>query len=81
MIVQDTYALIVADKAQYTELLVFLRQKLHKGELKSKSLFKIEEELVQHRWSSDKNIGEKMFTSVPSCAVSIFDPSQAIWFE
>ena len=75
MIVHDTYALIVADKSKYTELLVFLRQKLHKGELKSKSLFKIEEELVQHRWSSDKQIGEKMFTTVPSCGVAVFDPS------
>lgn len=81
MIICETFALIVADKNRYTELLVFLRQKLHKGELKSKSLFKIEEELIQHRWSSDKHIGEKMFTSVPSCGVSIFDPSEAIWFD
>ena len=22
-----------------------------------------------------------MFTSVPSCAVSVFDPSEAIWFD
>jgi hypothetical protein len=22
-----------------------------------------------------------MFTSVPSCGVSIFDPSEAIWFD
>jgi hypothetical protein len=81
MIISETFALIVADKSKYTELLVFLRQKIHKGELKSKSLFKIEEELVEHRWGSDKQIGEKMFTSVPSHGVSIFDPSEAIWFD
>jgi len=57
MIINQTFALIVADKSKYTELLVLLRQKLHKGELKSKSLFKIEEELVQTRWNSDKQIG------------------------
>jgi hypothetical protein len=81
MIINHTYALIVTDKSKYTELLVFLRQKLHKGELKSKSLFKIEEELIQHRWSSDKRIGEKMFTSVPSEGVAVFDPKDAIWFD
>lgn len=43
MIISETFALIVADKSKYTDLLVFLRQKIHKGELKSKSLFKIEE--------------------------------------
>lgn len=57
MIINESFALIVTDRRRYADLLVFLRQKLHKGELKSKSLFKIEEELVQHRWSSDKNIG------------------------
>lgn len=57
MIINQKFALIVADKSKYTELLVLLRQKLHKGELKSKSLFKIEEELVQTRWNSDKQIG------------------------
>jgi hypothetical protein len=41
MIINESFALIVADKGTYTQLLVFLRQKLHKGELKSKSLFKI----------------------------------------
>jgi hypothetical protein len=81
MIISETFALIVADKSKYTELLVFLRQKIHKGELKSKSLFKIEEELVEHRWGSDKQIGEKMFTSVPSQGVSIYDPAEAIWFD
>jgi len=81
MIINESFALIVADKSMYTQLLVFLRQKLHRGELKSKSLFRIEEELVQSRWGSDKHIGEKMFTSVPSCGVSVFDPSQAIWFD
>lgn len=81
MIINETYCLIVTDKNKYTELLVFLRQKLHKGELKSKSLYKIEEELVQHRWSSDKRIGEKMFTSVPSLGLAIFDPTEAIWFD
>ncbi len=81
MIINETFALIIADRRRYTELLVVLRQKLHKGELKSKSLFKIEEELVQHRWSSDKHIGEKMFTSAPSTAVGVFDPAAAIWFD
>jgi hypothetical protein len=75
MIINETFALIVADKSNFTNLLIYLRQKLHKGELKSKSLFKIEEELVQHRWSSDKQIGEKMFTSVPSCGLAVFDPT------
>jgi hypothetical protein len=42
MVVNESIALIVADKAKCTELLVFLRKKLNKGELKSKSLFKIE---------------------------------------
>jgi len=31
MIISETFALIVADKSKYTELLVFLRQKIHKG--------------------------------------------------
>lgn len=43
MMVNETFILIVTEKAKYTELLIYLRQKLHKGELKSKSLFKIEE--------------------------------------
>ena len=81
MIIDETFALIVTDSRRYADLLVFLRQKLHKGELKSRSLFKIEEQLVQHRWSSDKHIGEKMFTSAPSQGVAVFDPAQAIWFD
>ena len=81
MIIDETFALMITDSRRYADLLVFLRQKLHKGELKSKSLFKIEEELVQHRWSSDKHIGEKMFTSAPSQGVAVFDPAQAIWFD
>jgi hypothetical protein len=55
MIINETYCLIVTDKNKYTELLVFLRQKLHKGELKSKSLYKIEEELIPRmrmKWKS-----------------------------
>jgi hypothetical protein len=43
MIICQSFILIVADKNKYSELLLYLRQKLHKGELKSKSLFKIEE--------------------------------------
>jgi len=31
LIINESYALIIADKSKYTELLVFLRQKLHKG--------------------------------------------------
>ena len=81
MIIDETFALIVTDSRRYADLLVFLRQKLHKGELKSRSLFKIEEQLVQRRWSSDKHIGEKMFTSAPSQGVAVFDPAQAIWFD
>jgi hypothetical protein len=53
-----------------------LRQLLHRGELKSKSCFKIEEELIDNRWGSEDNgVGEKIFVSVPSRGVAIFDPS------
>jgi hypothetical protein len=31
MILSERFALIIADKNKYTDLLVFLRQKIHKG--------------------------------------------------
>lgn len=58
MIVNRNFLLIVVHKNQFTELLCEVKHKMNKGELKSKSLFRIEDEdLVQHRWSSDKVIG------------------------
>ena len=44
---------MAVDKRRYTELIVVLRQLLHKGELKSRSHFKLEEELIETRWGSD----------------------------
>lgn len=82
MVVNQNFMMIVVKKNKFTELLCDVKQKMTKGELKSKSLFKIEEEeMVLQRWNSDKGIGEKMFTSVPSEGVGIFDPEGAIWFD
>ena len=47
--------MMAVDRRKYTELICMLRQLLHKGELVSKSFFKIEEELINNRWSSEDN--------------------------
>ncbi len=58
MIVSQNFLLIVVHKNHHTELLCQVKNKMNRGELKSKSLFKIEEEeIVRHRWASDKAIG------------------------
>lgn len=51
--------MIVVRKNNFTELLCEVKQKMNKGELKSKSLFKIEEEeMILQRWKNDdKGIG------------------------
>lgn len=58
MIVSQDFLMIVVHKNKFTELLCEVKHKMNKGELKSKSLFKIEDEdLIVQRWSSDKVIG------------------------
>lgn len=58
MVVNQDFLMIVVQSKKFTELLCEVKHKMNKGELKSKSLFKIEdEELVVQRWSSDKVIG------------------------
>ena len=82
MIVSQDFLMIVVHKNKFTQLLCEVKHKMNKGELKSKSLFKIEdEELIVQRWSSDKAIGEKIFSSVPSEGLGVFDPTDAIWFD
>ncbi len=82
MIVNRDFLLMVVHKNQFTEILCEVKHKMNRGELKSKSLFRIEdEELVVQRWASDKVIGEKIFSSVPAEGVGVFDPSEAIWFD
>ena len=49
--------MMVVEKNKYTEIICQLRQLMNKGELKSKSFFKIDEELVQNRWGRDLEIG------------------------
>lgn len=74
--------MLAVDRRKYTELICVLRQLLHKGELKSKSCFKIEEELVETRWGHEENgVGEKIFGSVPSKGIAVFEPTEAIWFD
>ena len=73
--------LIPVLKKQYAELIYELRGLCHRGELKSKSLFKIEEEIIENRWNSDKQIGEKIFASIPSKGLAIFDPTDSMWFD
>jgi hypothetical protein len=73
--------MIAVDKNKYADLICSLRSLLNRGELKSKSFVKLEEELIENRWSEDNEIGEKIFVSVPSKGVAIFDPSESIWFD
>lgn len=81
MIVDHNFLMMLVHKSKHTELLIEVKHKMNKGELKSKSLFKIEEEeIVQERFHIDKAIGEKLFTTVPSKGVCIFDPAESIWF-
>ena len=81
MVVDERYLMLVVDKLKYTDIVHHLRQKIHKGDLKSKSCFRIEEEMVNCRWNRDKSINERMFTSVPSKGVAVYDPKDAIWFN
>lgn len=80
-IVEGSFLVMAVDRRRYPELICVLRQLLNRGELKSKSCFKLEEELVETRWSSDNEIAEKIFVSVPSKGIGVFDPSEAIWFD
>lgn len=37
---------------------------------------------MENRWGNEENgISEKIFMSVPSKGIAIFDPSEAIWFD
>lgn len=82
MIINRNFLLIVVNKHSFTDLLCDIKDKMSKGELKSKSLFQIDdEECLQHRWASDKVIGERIFSSVPAHGVGIFDPSESIWYD
>ena len=45
-VVQGEFIMMVVEKNKYTEIICQLRQLMNKGELKSKSFFKIDEELV-----------------------------------
>lgn len=82
MIINRNFLLIVVNRHNFTDLLCDIKEKMRKGELVSKSLLKIDDEdCLQRRWSSDKAIGEKIFSSVPSHGVGIFDPSEAIWYD
>jgi hypothetical protein len=73
--------MMAVERTKYAELICTLRQLFHRGELKSKSCFKLEEELIENRWSDNSEIGEKIFVGVPSKGIGVFDPSQAIWFD
>ncbi len=44
MVVNQDFLMIVVHKNHFTELLCEVKYKMNKGELKSKSLFKIEDE-------------------------------------
>lgn len=82
MIVNKDFLMIAVHKNKFSELLCQVKHMMNKGELKSKSLFRIEDdELVVDRWASDQAIGEKLFSSVPSLGVGVFDPHEAIWFD
>ncbi len=41
MIIEEDFLMIVVHKNKFNELLVDVKEKMNKGELKSKSLFKI----------------------------------------
>lgn len=72
---------MVVERSRFADVVGILRQMVCKGELKSKSCLKLEEELVETRWGADEEIGEKIFVSVPSKGIGVFDPQGAIWFD